>query len=133
MKRHCSHNHLVDDVTRHIPPPNGFAFQHSCSFDELSSSKLNRNHYLQQIPLQTNNHQWPKVIPKSPSSYSVNSLRLNHNHHSHHQQQSDIPSPPPPPHSFGNKNIVEFDLEKIEKEFRKSHSNLLNRDFGTAV
>lgn len=47
----------------------------------------------------------------------------------------EIPSPPPPP-SFANNNnnnIVEFDLEKIEKEFRRSHSNLLNRDFGTAV
>jgi hypothetical protein len=105
-----------------IPPPNGFAFHHSCSFDELSNqSKFNNN----------NNLQWPKVIPKSPSTYSVNSLRHNH-HYSHH---SDIPSPPPPPtSSYGNNNnIVEFDLEKIEKEFRRSHSNLLNRDFGTAV
>lgn len=137
IKRHCSHNHLVNDVntlsSSVIPPPNGFAFHHSCSFDELSTAKSNRNYYFPSSNdiMAQHHHQWPKVISKSPSIYS-----LQHRGHQHEQSSEGIPSPPPPPSvsSYSNnKNIEEFDLEKLEKDFRRSHSNLLNRDFGTAV
>lgn len=109
----------------HIP-----SNSHHKSFDELTSINTTRNQ------LESSYH-WPKVIPKSPSAYSTRSLRL-----------------VPPPVSFDTKNysvIDEFDLDKIEYERRKSHSNLFNntakdslaengepqnnrqKDYGTAV
>lgn len=133
IKRHCSHNHLYDvstlprSSTTVIPPPNGFTFHHSCSFDELSTAKSNRNYYFPSsndiMMSQHHRQQWPKVIPKSPSIYSL---------------PRNIPSPPPPPaaaslYNNTNNNIEEFDLEKLAKDFRRSHSNLLDRDYGTAV
>jgi hypothetical protein len=74
---------------------------------------------------QNNQYQWPKVIPKSPSSFSISSFRL-------HRQ---------PPFSNGkcsqnHNQIDEFDLEKIESSFRHStllKENVNNTDFGTAV
>lgn len=112
------------------PPPLGFAFQHSSSFDELSSAKSNRDFFHPNGNININvehqkaPYQWPKVIPKSPSSFSMNSFRL--------QRQ-------PPPFSKCPQNynqIDEFDLDKIENDFRQSHSTLLKEnvtDFGTAV
>lgn len=111
------------------PPPSGFAFHHHSSFDELSSSKLNRNpcypigqvNFAEPQQPQQQEYQWPKVIPKSPSSFSMNSFRL-------HRQ------PPFNKNSTYNP-IDEFDLDKIEYERRKSHTTLFKEknDFGTAV
>lgn len=113
------------------PPPSASAFNHHSSFDELSSSKLNRNLYNPTVQVNFVDqqkpqleYQWPKVIPKSPSSFSMNSFRL-------HRQ--------PPFNKCPNYNpIDEFDLDKIEYERRKSHTTLFKEkgkvtDFGTAV
>lgn len=126
--KRCSnqpHNNLYPP-----PPPVGFVYHHS-SFDELSSAKSNRNLYYPNgninfvVPTKSQlEYQWPKVIPKSPSSFSVNSFRL--------QRQ-------PPFNKCPNYNpIDEFDLDKIEHDFRRSHTTLFNEnvkktDFGTAV
>ncbi|CAO1387021.1 unnamed protein product [Diamesa serratosioi] len=107
------------------------------SFDELNSSKLNNSFYFppatrnyfdvsqspqppsQQQPQQLE-YQWPKVIPKSPSSFSAHSFRLNRQPQMRQQ-----------PHNFAptclNYNVIdEFDLDKIEYERRKSHTNLFD-------
>jgi hypothetical protein len=126
--------------------PAGYAYHHHNSCDELSSSKLYRNpsssssfypnftdaqtqrQQQQQQQQQQLEYQWPKVIPKSPSSYSMNSFRINR------QSLYDRSSAYNP--------IEEFDLDKIEREKRKSHTNLfkegrgpdeLKKEFGTAV
>lgn len=115
------------------PPPSAFAFNHHSSFDELSSTKMNhRNLYNPTVqvnfvdqPKNQIEYQWPKTIPKSPSSFSMNSFRL-------HRQ-------PPSFNKCPNYNqIDEFDLDKIEYERRKSHTTLFKEkvkgtDFGTAV
>lgn len=113
------------------PPPHGFAFHHGGSFDELSSTKFNRfprpNEGISFVePPKAQQYQWPKVIPKSPSSFSMNSFRL----------QRQPPFNGKCPQNYNP--IDEFDLDKIESSFRQSHSTLLkenvNRtDFGTAV
>jgi hypothetical protein len=117
----------------------GFAFHHSSSFDELSSAKLNRDcHYpngnvnfVEPQKTQQQYH-WPKVIPKSPSSFSMNSFRL------HRQPVFNVNSKCPQNYN----PIDEFDLDSIEKSFRASQSTLLlnkakenvnSTDFGTAV
>lgn len=72
-------------------------------------------------------YQWPKFIPKSPSSYSVNSLRSN--------RRATFDE------SINYNPVEGFDLDKIENERRKSHTNLfkecrqkdLKKEFGTAV
>lgn len=130
-----SHNHSQHNLHSHYHHPNSF---HHNSFDELSTLKLNRNLYYpqflemaprhqQQQHQQQHEYQWPKVIPKSPSSFSMNSFRMKR------QSQFDRSSNCNP--------IEEFDLDKIEHERRKSHTNLFNegrqndlkKDFGTAV
>lgn len=116
------------------PPPIGFVYHHS-SFDELSRTKPNRNMHCPNVnvnfvdpPLKTQpeqqQYQWPKVIPKSPSSFSMNSFRL--------QRQPPFSKCP------NHKPIDEFDLDKIEHDCRKSNTTLFNEsvrstDFGTAV
>lgn len=110
------------------PPPVGFAFQHASSYDELSS-KSNRNschgsgnHVNFADPI-AKEYQWPKVIPKSPSSFSMNSFRL--------QRQ-------PPAFNGSGKCQNHNWLDDLEYERRKSHASLFketekNTDFGTAV
>jgi hypothetical protein len=79
---------------------------------------------------QLREYQWPKIIPKSPSSFSMNSFRINRQ--SLHDGSSNC------------NPIEEFDLDKIEHERRKSHTSLFKeghaadesdskKDFGTAV
>lgn len=104
--------------------PMGFVYHHS-SFDELSSSKLNRQVNFVEPP-KVQEYQWPKVIPKSPSSFSMNSFRLQ-------RQPAFAAKCPNYPTA-----IDEFDLDKIEYERRKSHTtlfkeNVKDTDFGTAV
>lgn len=113
------------------PPPIGFVYHHS-SFDELSSAKSNRNfrqpnrniNFVHPERAQQE-YKWPKVIPKSPSSFSMNSFRL--------QRE------PPFTSQCSNHNpIDEFDLDKIEHDCRKSNTTLFkekakSKDFGTAV
>lgn len=138
IKRHCSHNHLFSNDVNTLPRstsamlrPNGLTFHQSCSFDELSTARSNRNYCCPSANSMITQHHrppWPKVIPKAMPY-----------HREHHQSNDNIPLniPPPPALSFfsNNNNIEEFDLEKLEKDFRRSHSNLLelNRDYGTAV
>lgn len=118
----------------HQQPPQQYF--HS-SFDELNSSKLNNNFYFppptinyfdasktpqptQQQLSQQQEYQWPKVIPKSPSSFSAHSFRLNRQ-----PQMRQQPYNFAPPRS--NYNVIdEFDLDKIEYERRKSHTNLFD-------
>ena len=110
------------------------------SFDELSSTKLNsnfyypppaRNYFIDSSqtpqPPQQQEYQWPKVIPKSPSSFSAHSFRLNRQPQMRQQ-----------PHNFApvcsNYNVIdEFDLDKIEYERRKSHTNLFDRSIDDNV
>lgn len=101
---------------------------HYKSFDELSSQKTCKNHFCEKSAhFHNHQNQWPKTI--SPSSYSANSF--NFNRHSLYDESSGR-----------QKMIEEFDLESIEKERRKSHTNLfenhhhqndLNLNYGTAV
>jgi hypothetical protein len=96
------------------------------SVDELSS----QNSYRQQQQRQQSfddHHHWPKFIPKSPSSCSMNSYRFNRNHNLSFDGS---------PRRY--KMIEEFDLEKIERERRKSHTSLfengdVSMNYGTAV
>lgn len=138
-----SHNHSHHNLHSHYHhQPTGYTFHHHNSCDELLASKLYRNSTVypnftesQTTARQQQQHQpgyqWPKVIPKSPSSYSMNSFRINR------QSAYDRSSTYNP--------IEEFDLDKIEHERRKSHTNLfkegrqqqqqdeLKKEFGTAV
>lgn len=119
------------NVNNFYQPPSAFAFNHHSSFDELSSAKMNRNlcnptvhvNFADQQKAQPE-YQWPKVIPKSPSSFSMNSFRL-------HRQPTFNKCP-------NYNQIDEFDLDRIESERRKSHTTLFKEkvkgtDFGTAV
>jgi hypothetical protein len=122
------HKHSHYNLHSHYHP-SGYAFHHN-SFDELSTLKMNRNLCQQESSVRQHEYQWPKVIPKSPSSFSMNSIRMNC------QSPFDRSS---------NYNPIEgFDLEKIEHERRKSHTSLFNEscqkentrkiaEFGTAV
>lgn len=113
------------------PPPIAFAVHHS-SCDELSSNRSTRNSYntserhvnflepFNDTPA-AYQYQWPKVIPKSPSSFSMNSFRLQHQHP-----------------SLNNKCQNHNWLDDLEYERRKSNASLLKEnvkstDFGTAV
>lgn len=122
-----AHKRCSNQYPNNFCPPIGFVYHHS-SFDELSAAKSNRNFYYpngngnfvepQQVQPE---YQWPKVIPKSPSSFSMNSFRL--------QRQ-------PPFSKCPNYNpIDEFDLDKIEHDCRKSNTTLFKEStsFGTAV
>jgi hypothetical protein len=135
------HNHSHHNLHSHYHhQPAGYAFQHHNSCDELLASKLYRNSSVypengssnQRQQQQQQDYQWPKIIPKSPSSYSMNSFRIN--------RQSPYDRSPNP------YNPIEgFDLDRIEHERRKSHTNLfkegrqqqqqdeLKKEFGTAV
>lgn len=122
IESNCSHSN-INPNDFYLPPPNGYAFHHS-SFDELSSSKSKRSKVNFVEAPKVQEYQWPKVIPKSPSSFSMNSFRL-------HRQPAFVKCPTYNP-------IDEFDLDKIEYERRKSHTtlfkeNIKTTDFGTAV
>jgi hypothetical protein len=90
---------------------------HHKSSDELSSHNIphpkNQNH-------PEPKYQWPKTIPKSPSSFSARSFRI------HPPDDTPIVIPPPPFETNFSGAIDEFDLDKIEYERRKSHSNLFS-------
>lgn len=115
---HHSQNNLCSNNFYHTLE-NSRHYHHHRSVDELSC----RNYYC----VQKQEH-WPKSISKSPSSYSMNSNRFNR-----HLSYNESPR--------RQKMIEEFDLERIEKERRKSHTNLfekchrndLNLNYGTAV
>lgn len=109
------------------------------SFDELSSNKLNSNfcypptsrNYFDATqtpqPPQQQEYQWPKVIPKSPSSFSAQSFRLNRQPQMRQQPHNFAPARP-------NYDVIdEFDLDKIEYERRKSHTNLFVRSIDEHV
>lgn len=89
---------------------------------------MNRYSYHSKNCMEAAACQWPKVIPKSPSSHSVNSNRFNR-----HPAMMYDKSPK------RHRIIEEFDLEKIERERRKSHTSLFEEkndstmNFGTAV
>jgi len=129
-------NHNSNLNSAYHSRPIGFGHHNSC--DELSSTtKSNRNFYYhqptaaatkvnfadppqhQQSQPQADYH-WPKVIPKSPSSFSMNSFRINRQ--------------PLPPSLFSSNNksnsnynpIESFDLDRIESECRKSHTSLFD-------
>ncbi|CAO1388965.1 unnamed protein product [Diamesa tonsa] len=113
------------------------------TMDDQSSNKLNSNFYYPptsrnyfdatqtpqppQQPPQQQEYQWPKVIPKSPSSFSAQSFRLNRQPQMRQQPHNFAPARP-------NYNVIdEFDLDKIEYERRKSHTNLFVRSIDEHV
>lgn len=71
-------------------------------------------------------YQWPKFIPKSPSSFSTHSFR-NNRQHLQPQQESRLQIPSINISKNNYSNIDEFDLDKIEYEIRrKSLTNLFD-------
>jgi hypothetical protein len=123
LNRH--HHQSQSNLCAHNYPHRENLYHHN-SFDELSWQRMNRHSYHSKNCME---YQWPKVIPKSPSSHSVNSNRFNR----HPMMYDKSPK--------RHRIIEEFDLERIERERRKSHTSLFEdfhqndstMNFGTAV
>ena len=116
--------HRCVNHTTLYPPPIGFSFHHN-SCDELSSHKHQKacGHVVSfhEPSKASQEYQWPKVIPKSPSSFSMNSFRLQRH-----------------PPTFDGKCQNHNWLDDIESERRRSQASLFKEtvnktDFGTAV